>query len=149
MNVCVGYALSQRGYMKLHEQFGVLGKYCTQQAARLGERSRRSKVLPACCWLPAQELYQQAPGQGTVNADSSRTLTHSQASGWILQGLLCLGPPPNTRETSECLLPLSTTELSHLGLLALTAASHWSQDLFPRLLSPANNLYFVRTCLYL
>lgn len=60
-----------------------------------------------------------ATGQGTVNADSSRTLSHSQVSSGVLQGPLCLGPPPNTWETSEHLLPLSATTLSHLVLLAL------------------------------
>lgn len=60
-----------------------------------------------------------ATGQGTVNADSSRTLSHCQVSSGVLQGPLCLGPPPNTWETSEHLLPLSATKLSHLVLLAL------------------------------
>lgn len=60
-----------------------------------------------------------------------------------------LGPPPNTWETSERLLPLSTAKLNHLGLLALSVASRRSQDLRPVLLSPADNLHFVRPCLYL
>lgn len=46
-------------------------------------------------------------------------LSHSQVSSWVLQGPLCLGPPPNTWETSERLLPLSAAKLSHLVLLAL------------------------------
>lgn len=118
-------------------------------AVKLGVRIRRTKVLPWCRWLPAPELHQQAPGQGTVNTDSSRTLSHSQASGWILQGLLCLGPPSQYMGTSERLLPLSTAKLNHLGLLALSVASHRSQDSLPMLLSPTDNLHFVRPCLYL
>lgn len=79
----------------------------------------RCRLSPWCWWFIVQGRQLHAPGQGTVNADSSRTLSHGQVSSWVLQGPLCLGPPPNTWETSECLLPLSATKLSHLVLLAL------------------------------
>lgn len=111
----------------------------TQPVSRKTWSTHQEKQGPSLMlWPPAQELDQQAPGQGTVNTESSRTLSHSQASGWVLQGLLCLGPPPNTWETSECLLPLSATKLSHLGLLALAMASERCQDSLPTLLSEAN-----------
>lgn len=147
----MGYTLSQKVYTELYGQqcSRIIMQPVSRKTWRTHQEKQGPSFLPWCWRLPAQVLYQQAPGQGTVNADSSRTLSHSQASGWLLQGLLCPGPPPNTWETSECLLPLSAAKLSHLGLLALPVARQWCQDLVPALLSPAHNLHFVRTWLYL
>lgn len=82
-------------------------------------------LVPSTLWGRAQLIQ------------TSRTLSHGQASNRVLQGPLCLEPPPNTWETSEPLLPLGAAKLSHLVLLALESG----QPVEPRHTSNTSQAY--------